>query len=128
MEVRQIGSGPLHAAPVPGGPIAELVVGEGESRRLSVARVEVPPGVGMPEHDHAGSEAVILCQGGTVVISSSGQQVTLRSGTVAVIGVGERVSVHNPGSETAVLLGMFTPGDFVTQLAAWPRATGAATS
>ena len=126
MRLVRMGEGEAHAAPVEGGPVAELLVGGEEGGRLGVARVVVPPGGGMPEHEHGESEALVLPQEGRVVIrGEDGREQTLDPGTMALIGVGERVSLTNPsGSEEAVLLAFFAPSAFVRTLASWPAADG----
>lgn len=125
MQIVQAGSGAVHTAPVQGGPRVEVLIGEGktEGANLAVARVSVPPEGGMPEHEHGESETALVVQGGriTVHIHGGGQQETLEAGSLALIGVGERVRLENPSSEeTASLLVFFAPPGFVRTFASWP--------
>lgn len=126
MQVVRSGSGVLRAAPVEGGPRAEVLVGPGVRARggnLGVARVVVPPGGGMPEHEHGESEAVVVPQSGRIVVGGREGRETLEPGAVALIGVGERVSLKNPSSsEPAELLAFFSPPGFVGALESWPAA------
>lgn len=79
MRIIQPGEGPARSAPVEYGPEAEVLVG-GDGERLAVARVVVPPGGGMPEHDHGESEAMVLCQDGRIRLREGGREETLEPG------------------------------------------------
>ncbi|MCA3748806.1 MAG: cupin domain-containing protein [Rubrobacter sp.] len=119
MRVLRAGSGVLRAAPVEGGPKAE-VLAAGEN--LSMARVVLPPGGGMPEHDHGESEALVVVRSGRVVLRSGEREEELEAGAAALLGVGERVALTNPSSEEAHLLAVFSPPGFVRNLEGWPEA------
>jgi quercetin dioxygenase-like cupin family protein len=127
MRIIRMGSGTARVAPMEGGPRVEVLVGEGdtEGANLSVAHVLVPPGGGMPEHEHGESEALVLAQSGRVEIEVQGGagRETLEPGAMALIGVGERVRLENPSSsEPASLLAFFAPPGFVRAFASWPPA------
>lgn len=127
MRILELGSGTARVAPMEGGPRVEVLVGEGdtEGANLSVAHVLVPPGGGMPEHEHGESEAVVVAQSGRVEIEVRGgaRRETLEPGKMALIGVGERVTLENPSSsEPASLLVFFAPSDFVKAFGSWPPA------
>ncbi|MDN5697371.1 MAG: cupin domain-containing protein [Rubrobacter sp.] len=101
-----------------------LLGGEGE--RLAAARVVLPPGGGMPEHDHGESEALVVCQGGEVLLRSGEQEEILDEGKMSLIAVGDKVSVENTSAtEPATLLAFFAPPEFVATLGSWPVAEGA---
>ncbi|MDX5893266.1 cupin domain-containing protein [Rubrobacter radiotolerans] len=120
MQVVRAGSGTLRSAPVEGGPRAEVLV-RGDGGELGVVRVEVAPGGGMGEHDHGASEALVAVVSGRVEVRDDEGPVTLDAGTVAVMSVGERVSLRNPSdSEPAELLAVFSPPGFVEHLESWP--------
>lgn len=88
---------------------------------LGAARVSVPPGGGMPEHEHGESETALVVQDGRITVHGGGQQEKLEAGAVALIGVGERVQLENPSSEEpASLLVFFAPPGFVQTFASWP--------
>jgi quercetin dioxygenase-like cupin family protein len=89
---------------------------------VAAARVTLPPGGGMPEHDHGESAALVAVQRGRIVMRAGGEERELEVGAVAAIDVGERVSLRNPGDEPASLLAVFTPAGFARTLAAWPAA------
>ncbi len=96
---------------------------DGEGGKIAAAHVVVPPGGGMPEHDHGESEALVVVQSGLVVIREGGREETLAPGKMASIGVGEMVSLENPSSsEPASLLAFFAPPGFVRTFEAWPPA------
>lgn len=124
MHVVRLGTGAIRTAPFENGPRVEVLVGEhpGGDRRLAAAHVVVPPGGVMPEHDHGESEAIVALRQGRVVLQSGERRETLEPGSLAVIGVGERVSLANAGSEPASLLAFFAPPAFVRTLTAWPAA------
>lgn len=122
MRVIELGRGTVHAAPMEGGPEAEVLVG---GERLAAARVMVPPGGGMPEHEHGESEALVVCQGGRVLVRSGEREEILDAGRMALIWAGERVSVENPSAaEPATLLAFFAPPGFAETLGSWPIAEG----
>jgi len=127
MRTARPGSNELHAAPVEGGPTVEVLI-DGNQRdggNLAAAHVLVPPGGGMPEHEHGESEAIILPQSGRVVIEGGGESEILEPGAMTLIGVGERVSLTNPSSsEPTSLLVFFAPPGFVNVLASWPATEG----
>lgn len=125
MQIVGPGNGTTHIAPLDGGPTVQVLVGGGvaEGGKLAAARVVVPAGGRMPEHDHGESEALVVVQSGRVVIREGGREETLEPGKIALVGVGERVSLENPSSsEPASLLAFFAPPDFVETFEAWPRA------
>lgn len=125
MQIVDPESGVVRAAPMEGGPRVKVLVGaEGaESGKVAAARVVVPPGGGMPEHDHGESEALVAVQSERVVIETGGQKEELGAGFLAVMGVGERVSLRNPSSsESTTLLAIFSPPGFAKQIASWPAA------
>lgn len=125
MRIIEPGKGTVRAAPVEGGPRAEVLLGE-EGERLAAARVVVPPGGGMPEHDHGESEALVVCREGRILLRSGELEEALDEDMMALIGVGEKVSVENPSaSERATLLASFAPPGFASTLGSWPIAEGA---
>lgn len=120
MLIIEPGKGTVRAVPVEGGPRAEVLLGEG-GERLAVARVVVPPGGGMPEHDHGESEALVVCWEGRVNLRAAEREETLDEGKMALVGIGEKVSVENPSaSASATLMAFFAPPGFVATLGAWP--------
>ena len=122
MRIIEPGSGAVRAAPIEGGPRAEVLLG-GESDRLAAARVVLLPGGGMPEHDHGEWEALVVGQSGEVLLRSGEWEEILDEGKMALIGIGEKVSVENPSaSEQATLLAFFAPPEFVGTLGSWPVA------
>jgi len=124
MRIVGVGSGVDHVAPFERGPSVEVLVGDraDESGRLAVAQVTVPLGGSMPEHDHGDAEAVVVPQAGRLLLAGGDRREVLEPGTVAPIGVGERVSLFNEGTEPASLVAVFAPPGFVRSFAAWPVA------
>jgi len=122
MLIAQVGNSTRRRPPIPGGPIAEALVPADGSDRVAVIHVEVPAGGGMPEHDHGASQIVLIQETGSVEVGHDGKSETLSAGAVAYIAKGERVSITNPGTETATLMVVASPADFAAQLANWPTA------
>lgn len=120
MRIIQPGRKPMRAAPVENGPEAEVLVGGG-GERLAVARVIIPPGGGMPGHEHGESETLLLCQDGRVWIRMGRCEETLQPDGMALIRIGERVNLENISAvEEATLLAFFAPPGFVETLRSWP--------
>lgn len=124
MKVIRIGSQPVHKAPMPSGPQVEVLIGDGA--QLAVAHAQIPLGGGMPEHAHGDSETIAVVRQGRVEMTSGGHTVTLEPGAIALLAVGERVSLHNPGDAPASLLVYFAPPDFIRTFAGWPVREGTA--
>lgn len=99
-----------------------LLTPSGASDQVAVFHIEIPADGGMPEHAHGPSEIVLIPLAGTIELLHNGQSRTLLPGMAAHIGVGERVSVANPGTETASVMAVAGPPDFTDNLAAWPTA------
>lgn len=121
-----IGTRERKRPPIQNAPVVELLLGENGDLPTAVASITIPPGGGMPEHDHGGSLTVITPISGSarLIDAAAGDQVIeLEPGTVATIPVGHRVAVENPGEEDARLIATFTPPDFVLQLRSWPNET-----
>jgi quercetin dioxygenase-like cupin family protein len=123
MDVTQAGQGTRHQAPVPHGPLVEVLLGADGDAALAVAHLEIPPGGGMPEHDHGPSAALVIVERGRIRLAAGGREATLEPGCAARLAAGERVSVANPGHDPAVLYAVFAPADFAATLATWPTPT-----
>ncbi|MEM9135429.1 MAG: cupin domain-containing protein [Actinomycetota bacterium] len=122
MKLRQRGDGARRRPPIAGGPTVEILFGD-EGAEVGLARVTVPPGGGMPEHDHGGSDVVLAPQIGSVeVTASDGTVTTVSAGDVALIERDERVALTNPGSADAELLVAAGPPDFLATILRWPAA------
>lgn len=125
MEIQQsmIGAGTRRRPPVPGAPLAEVVLGAADDAPVGLVHVSVPPGGGMPEHDHGPSTIVLVPLTGTaqLIDVADGERVLeLEHGAVTTIPVGRRVRLHNPGSDPADLLVIVSPPDFARRIAQWP--------
>lgn len=121
MGVVTAGTGPLHQAPLPAGPTAEVLIDQDSGGgQLAAAQVVIPPGGGMPEHDHGDSAALIVPLAGELVISSGSQQEKVMPGIMVLLERGERVHLANQGDEPVILLAVFAPGGFAQTLAGWP--------
>jgi hypothetical protein len=75
----------------------------------------------MPEHDHAGSDVVVMPEDGSIDLLQNGSTTSLGPGAIAVIGRKERVAVRNPASQPVTLLVVAGPTDFVAGLRRWPE-------
>jgi len=105
-----------------GGPTAEVLIGLKDHWPMGVAHVVLPPGGGMPEHDHSSSAALLIpIEGRVTLVDAEGEgSFDLEAGSVATIPVGHRVSIANPGETDAKLMVVFDPPDFTKQLDSWP--------
>lgn len=124
MHVAHTDTTPRHRAPFPGGPVAAPLVPPGVSDRVAVIRLEIPPGAGLPEHDHGTSQVVLLPVSGAVELTHDGDTHELRAGSTALIDIGERVRLANPGDEPASVLVVASPPDFAAHVVSWPTADG----
>lgn len=117
-----VGTGNRKSPPIQNAPVVELLLGADGELASAVASVTIPPGGGMPAHDHGGSLTVITpIEGSARLIDSDagGGAIELAPGTVTAIPVGHRVAIENPGESEARLIATFTPPDFVRQLGSW---------
>jgi quercetin dioxygenase-like cupin family protein len=131
MSVRRVaaGDGVLRRPPIDGAPIAEVLVGGDGEWPVAALHVTVPPGGGMPEHEHGASEALVTPLAGAIRITPAGagaDAVELGPGAVATIPKGERVRLDNASAEgEAVALVVLSPPDFAAQVLAWPEVAAA---
>jgi quercetin dioxygenase-like cupin family protein len=122
MYLTRIGTTPRRRAPIPGGPTMEVLVAAGISDNIAMVQVWIPPGGGLPEHDHGPSEIVLVHLSGSIDLQQGDQLHRLAPGAVAHLATGERVSLHNPGTEPAVMMIVASPPEFVGRIARWPAA------
>lgn len=121
MRVLTTGSGPVHQAPFPNGPTAQVLVDEqSASGQLAAAYVTIPAGGGMPEHAHGESTALVVPLTGELVIRSGQHEEKVATGVVVLLDQGERVSLSNQTSEPVSMLGLFVPAGFIRALNNWP--------
>lgn len=125
----EIGRGDRRQAPMPGGPLAEVLFGEEADERLGVVHVVVPPGAALPAHAHGASEALLVSLSGRALLvdaEQNGVEVELGPGVMATIPIGHQVELRNDGEEEARLLVVFSPADFATHVRQWPAAEAVA--
>ena len=122
MYLTRIGTTPRRRAPLPGGPTMEVLVAAETSDNIAMVQVWIPPGGGLPEHDHGPSEIVLVHVSGSIELRHNDHQHRLAPGAVAHIATGERVSLINPGTEPAVMMIVASPPEFVARIANWPAA------
>lgn len=110
--------------PLPGGPVASVVIGADAGRNAGLIEVTVPPGGAMPEHGHGASEVALIMRSGRarLVAVADGTVTELSPDVVVTIPVGERVRLENPGDADARLLVVLTPPDFAATVQTWPEA------
>lgn len=124
MELRSRGEGVVRRPPVPDGPTVEVLFGGDEGGPdVGLVRVEVPPGAGMPEHDHGGSDVVLVPLEGAVEISQGGEVIAVGVGDAALVRKDERVALRNPGDQVAHLVVAAAPVAFVAGIRGWPDGT-----
>jgi len=122
MYITKTGTTPRRRAPLPGGPTMEVLLATERSGNLALVQVWIPPGGGLPEHDHASSEIVLVHLSGSIELRQGDEVHQLAPGAVAHIPTGERVSLSNPGAETATMMLIASPPEFADRLADWPAA------
>lgn len=111
--------------PVPNAPTVEVFVGgEPDGPAVGVVRVRVPAGAAMPEHDHAGSDVVLVSVAGRVEIGDGEESISVGPGDAVLVRQHERVSLRNAGDTDAELLVAAGPPAFVTAIRAWPAPDG----
>jgi len=102
--------------------------GLNETEHLAAAQLTVPPGATVPRHCHGEAEALLVPLAGEVLlVGIDGRVERLAEGTLAVIAAHERISVRNPGVESASVLVCFAPETLVEPLnvAPTPAVAGA---
>lgn len=127
----ELGNGERHEAPVTGGPVAEILIGNDPGRQMGVVEVTVPACGFMPLHAHGDSETLLIALHGAIRLISGGddsEPTVLEPGQIVVIPVGEPVRLENPQGEAGKLLVVFSPASFTDQIAAWPQSRVAATA
>lgn len=121
MRVLTTGSGPVHQAPFPNGPTAQVLVDEqSASGQLAAAYVTIPAGGNMPEHAHGESTALVVPLTGELLIRSGQHEEIVAPGVVVLLDQGERVSLSNETSQPISMLGVFAPAGFIGAVASWP--------
>jgi quercetin dioxygenase-like cupin family protein len=107
---------------VPNGPTVEVLFGgDVGGPDVGVVRVEVAPGGGMPEHDHGGSDVVVIPLEGSVEITKGGETVAAGVGDAVLVRKDERVALRNPADGPAHLVVAAAPVAFVASVLAWPE-------
>ena len=94
------------------------VLTEETSAQLAAIRVTVAAGARVGEHDHGGSDALLLPLAGRLTLRGCDGELELAPGTMAFVAAGERVSVENAGEAPASMVVCFAPPTFVTALLA----------
>ncbi len=122
MNIVEIAGATARRGPMPNGPTVRPLLGSESGSPVAVLHVTLPARGGMPEHDHGPSHVVLLPLRGQVRLHHNGNDHDLAPGTATHIGVGERVSLANPGPDPAELIVVAAPPDFATALSAWPPA------
>lgn len=108
---------------VPGGPIAEVVIGADADVGVGVVDVTVPAGAMMTEHTHGDSTTLLIPQAGSMrlIAADDDAVIELEPGVMATIPIGQRVRLENPGTTDGRMLVVLTPADFATAVATWPE-------
>ena len=85
MYLTRIGTTPRRRAPIPGGPTMEVLVAAETSDNIAMVQVLIPPGGGLPEHDHGSSEIVLIHLSGSIELRQGDQLDRPAPGAVAHI-------------------------------------------
>ncbi|WP_329477872.1 hypothetical protein OG555_37290 [Kribbella sp. NBC_01484] len=73
MYITRIGTTPRRRAPIPGGPTMEVLVAAETPDNIAMLQVWIPPGGGLPEHDHGPSEIVLVHVSGSIELRQGDQ-------------------------------------------------------
>lgn len=95
-------------APTSVATVRSLIDHAAEGGRMSVTEVDIPPGEELREHDHGGSEALLVPLAGVLAMVSGVQREDITTGMVALLDKGERVSLSNQTSEPFTMIVVFT--------------------
>jgi 3-phenylpropionate/trans-cinnamate dioxygenase ferredoxin subunit len=97
--------GTLQRDLTPAGPTVEALIDQTpDGGRLAVTEIVIPPGLGMREHDHGGSEALLVPLEGVLVVTSGTQRRDISSGMVVLLERGERVQLSNLTGEPFTMI------------------------
>lgn len=121
MRLCQSGNGDVRKPPVPNGPTVEVLFGGTDGGPdVGVVRLVVPAGAEMAEHDHGGSDIVLLPQVGAVEISTAEETIAVGVGDAALVLKDERVALRNTGNGDAQVIVAAGPAAFVASIRNWP--------
>lgn len=121
MELIHSGEGARRRPPTPNAPTVEVLFGGDDGGPdVGVVRVSVPAGAVMPEHDHGGSDVVLVPVVGSVEISDADGTIAVGVGDAALLRKDETVSLRNPGDGAAEVIVAAGPPAFVASIRAWP--------
>lgn len=126
MERRQQGQGVRKQPPGPNRPSVEVLFGGDDGGPdVGVLRVEVPGGASMPEHQHGGSDVVLVAVAGTVEITKGAEVIKLSAGDAALVHKDELVALRNPAEDVAEVIVAAGPPHFVAGVRQWPDSPAA---
>ncbi len=102
--------GASRPASTPADPTVEALLDQtSDGGGLAVTEVMIPPGTRMREHDHGGSEALLIPLDGRLAVTSGSQRQDISRGMVVLLDREERVQLSNQTSETFTMIVVFTP-------------------
>ena len=107
----------------------ELLVEAGDSPRASVVRYTVAPGFAAPPqlHHHVEADVLMVVLQGRLAVSGVDGEIEAGAGEVVVLSHGTPFAWRNASTEeTAVYLGIYTPGGFEEYFPAVQAAAAAA--
>lgn len=120
MKHAQYRKGPLHRPPAPDAPTVEILFGAEDGAELGVIRVEVPPGSGMPEHGHGGSDVIVMPTTGSIIMSQGDTSTVVEPGDAMLVPKDETVALRNPNDVSVQVLVAAAPTTFIANVATWP--------
>lgn len=102
--------GATRPASTPADPTVEALIDQtSDGGGLAVTEVIVPPGTRMREHDHGGSEALLIPLDGRLAVTSGSQRQDISRGMVVLLDREERIQLSNQTSEPFTMIVVFTP-------------------
>lgn len=112
-----------HKSPAPNGPTVSVYFGGPEDPQdVGLIRLAVPPGAGMSEHRHNGSDIILAPLTGHVVIHKGEESMELHPGDAGFVAKDEAVSLSNPGDQVAEVLVAAGPASFIANVLKFPEA------
>lgn len=122
MQLRKGAESLVRKPPIPDSPVITVFFGgEQNGPDVGLVRVQIPVGAGMPAHRHDGSDVILAPVAGWVRISKEEETIEVRPGDAALVGKNEKVSLTNPGTETAHVIVAAGPADFIAGIRQWPQ-------
>ncbi|MEO6955669.1 MAG: cupin domain-containing protein, partial [Antricoccus sp.] len=95
------GNAPSHYMKSLDSPSVTVLFREDDDADIGMVRVDIPPGAGMPQHRHNGSDVILTPVAGAVRVIKEGAATDVQVGDVLLILKDEIVELTNPHDDPA---------------------------